>query len=192
MCADEAAEDEAVGALYRGPVLDHSIAIRTTTEEDWQRVREFRIENATDNPISYGATLETTLAMTEEDWRVRARRGEADNATCLVAWDTATGNWVGMMSAQLGDEGGPDPLLTGVYVTPTFRGRMHGVADALMETILVWADGQGPFLRLYVYEHAIPARKFYDRHGFTTTGRKRPLTFAEGHTLEMARTLSAR
>lgn len=178
--------------VYGDHVLDLSIAIRTTTEVDWPRVRDFRIENATENPISYGATLETTLAMTEEDWRLRARRGEAENATCLVAWDKTTGDWVGMMSAQLGDEDGPDPVLTGVYVTPTFRGRSHGVADALLKAILAWAVGRGQHLRLYVYEHAVPARRFYDRHGFTPTGRKRALTFTEGQTLEMARSLPSR
>ena len=50
--------------------------IRTTTEDDWERVRGLRVENATDNPISYGATLEYTLQMTESDWRLRAKRGD--------------------------------------------------------------------------------------------------------------------
>lgn len=97
-----------------------------------------------------------------------------------------------MMSAQLGDDDGADPILTGVYVTPSFRGRTHGVADRLMETILDWATGRGAYLRLYVYEHAVPARRFYDRHGFTATGRTRPLTFTHGQTLEMVRALSPR
>jgi GNAT superfamily N-acetyltransferase len=177
------------GDVYRDQVPDHRIAIRTTTEADWPRVRQLRIENATDNPISYGATLKTTEAMTEDDWRLRARRGEADDTTSLAAWHTVSGRWVGMMSAQLGDDDGPDPVLTGVYVAPDFRGRTHGVADALMDRILDWATGRGDQLRLYVYEHAVPARKFYDRHGFVATGRTRPLTFIEGQTLEMARVL---
>lgn len=171
---------------------EHLIAIRTTTEADWPRVRQLRIENATDNPISYGATLETTLAMTEDDWRLRARRGEADDATSLVAWDTVTGRWVGMMSAQLGDQDGADPVLTGVYVTPDLRGRQHGVADGLLDGIVGWACARGARLRLYVDEHAVPARKFYDRNGFALTGRTRPLTFTEGQTLEMARPLPSR
>lgn len=168
---------------------EQTIAIRTTTEADWPRVRQLRIENATDNPISYGATLATTAAMTEDDWRLRARRGEAEDATCLVAVSTASDRWVGMMSAQLGDEDGADPVLTGVYVSPDFRGRSLGVADALLGRIVEWATGRGGLLRLYVYEHAVPARKFYDRHGFVATGRTRPLSFADGQTLEMTRPL---
>jgi GNAT superfamily N-acetyltransferase len=168
-----------------------TIHIRTTTEDDWPQLRELRIENATDNPISYGATLKTTVAMTEEDWRFRARRGEEQNATCLIAWEKETGRWVGIMSGQVGDEDGPEPVLTGVYVTPDFRGRAHGITDALMDAMFSWAGRRGTQLRLYVYEHALPARRFYTRRGFTETGRTRALTFIDGRTLEMTQTLPA-
>lgn len=178
--------------MYRDRVLDPSVSIRLTVEADWLRVRELRIENATDNPISYGATLETTEAMTEADWRLRARRGEAHDSTSLAAVHTATGRWVGMMSAQLGDEDGADPVLTGVYVSPDFRGRAHGVADALLDDVMDWAAARARSLRLYVYEHAVPARRFYGRRGFTLTGRSRPLGFIEGATLEMARAILPR
>ena len=164
-------------------------AVRKTHEDDWPLVRAFRIENATDNPISYGATLQTTLAMTEDDWRVRARRGQENNATALVAIDVASERWIGMMSAQDGDEDGTEPVLTGVYVTPDYRGRQHGVADALLGHIVAWAGLRAAHLRLYVHEDATPARRFYTRHGFTATGRVRPHPFASGQQLELIRRL---
>ncbi|QWS32307.1 GNAT family N-acetyltransferase [Curtobacterium aetherium] len=167
-----------------------AFSIHRTTEDDWPLVRELRIENATDNPISYGATLETTLAMTEDDWRLRARRGQAVDATSLAAVDDTSGRWIGMMSAQSGDTDGTDPVLTGVFVSLAFRGRAHGVADALLGGIVDWADRRGATrLRLYVHEHGTPARRFYARHGFVPTGRTRPVGFTEGTTLEMARPL---
>ncbi|MEQ6898564.1 hypothetical protein [Microbacterium sp. KR10-403] len=70
-----------------------SFTIRTTCEDDWPLVRAFRVENATDNPISYGATLQTTLSMTEDDWRLRARCGEQDDDTALVAIEASTQRW---------------------------------------------------------------------------------------------------
>ena len=85
------------------------ILIRSTREVDWPLVRAFRIENATEPPISFSATLEQTLAMTEDSWRMRARRGEQDDAASFAAIDQETGRWVGMMSAQSHDEGGEDP-----------------------------------------------------------------------------------
>jgi GNAT superfamily N-acetyltransferase len=167
-----------------------AFSIRTTIEDDWPLVREFRIENATDNPISYGATLETTLGMTEADWRLRARRGDATDATSLVATETSSGQWIGMMSAQDGDRDGSDPVLTGVYVTPQFRGRASGVADTLLERILGWAAGRGQTMRLYVYEDATPAKRFYGRHNFEPTGRTRVMEIGNVVTLdELARPL---
>jgi hypothetical protein len=83
--------------------------IRTTTKDDWERVRELRIENATDNPISYGATLEYTLHMTESDWRLRAKRGDSPDTTSVAAIERASGRCVGMMSAQHGDVDGGVP-----------------------------------------------------------------------------------
>lgn len=146
---------------------------RTTTEDDWERVRTMRIENATDNPISYGATLPFTLGMTEDDWRLRARRGQAHDATSIAAIDDATGRWIGMMSAQQGDADGTDPVLTGVFVAPDSRGRDNGVTDALLDHVLRWAAGRGATLRLWVHEDAVPARRFYARRGFAPTGRSR-------------------
>lgn len=166
-------------------------SIRTTVEADWPRVRELRIENATENPISYGATLETTLAMTEEDWRLRARRGQGIDTTSLAAIELVSGRWVGMMAAQVGDADGTDPVLTGVYVSPDFRGRKLGTADALLDQIIRWSTGRGSALRLYVHDEATPALRFYARRGFTPTGRVRPLGFIAGRTIEMVLALPA-
>lgn len=146
--------------------------IRTTTERDWEQVRALRVENATDDPISYGATLEYTLAMTEDDWRLRARRGEGTETTSVVAVDR-TGRWIGMMSGQVGDAYGNDPVLTGVYVTPSSRGRANGLADALLDHVAGWAAGRGERLRLEVYDQAVPAGRFYERRGFRASGRSR-------------------
>lgn len=171
-------------------------AIRTTSEEDWPLVRDLRIENATDNPISWTATRDETLKMTEGDWKMRARRGEAPDTTSIVAVEQGTNRWLGMMNAQTGDEYGSDPVLTGVYVTPDARGREHGVADALLEAIVQWASSRSSTLRLQVYEHAEPARRFYTRNGFTPTGRTQPMHVRgrepqpnDGSVLEFRRTL---
>lgn len=163
--------------------------IRRTTGDDWPLVRAFRIENAADDPVSYGATLEQTLAMTPQDWRTRARRGQQEDAIALVAIERGSGRWVGMMSVQPRDEDGPDLVLTGVYVTREFRGKKYGVADALLMEIVAWAIVRSDRLRLYVHEDAAPARGFYRRHRFVATGRLRPHPFAEGQQLELARSL---
>ncbi|WP_022891334.1 GNAT family N-acetyltransferase [Agromyces subbeticus] len=165
------------------------ILIRGTREVDWPLVRAFRIENATEHPISFGASLEHVLALTEGDWRMRARRGEQDDAASFVAIEQETGRWVGMMSAQSHDDEGEDPVLTGVYVVPEYRSRTPKVADQLMALVIQWALPRTTRLRLYVYEGSEPAIRFYRRHSFSPTGRTRPHKFAPGDLLELARPL---
>ena len=73
-----------------------------------------------------------------------------------------------MMSGQSGDEDGPPAVLTGVYVSPDYRGRQCGVADALLDEAI----------------------GFYRRRDFRETGRRRAITLESGgHTLEMVKTL---
>lgn len=94
-----------------------------------------------------------------------------------------------MMSVQARDDDGSEPVLTGVYVTREFRGKPHGVADALFMEIIEWATRRSDHLRLYVHQDAEPARRFYSRHGFVETGRVRPHPFARGQQLELTRAL---
>lgn len=164
-----------------------SFEVRSTLESDWPRLRDFRLENTREDPISYGATVEAVLGFDEEAWRMRARRGEQTDAACFVATEVSTGRWVGMMQGQLGDEYGDSPVLTGVYVTAQFRGRRYGIADSLLGPVLAWARDHGTGLRLWVFEGSEPARRFYARHGFTETGRTRPLDLdpAAGSLIEM-------
>lgn len=162
--------------LERAGFDSGAVRLRVTIEEDWAAVRALRLRNVTDNPVSYGATIETTLGMSEEDWRLRARRGTATDSTSVVALG-ATGRWLGMMSGQAptGDDG--VALLTGVYVEPDVRGRALGVADELIAEVVAWASLQAEHLRLWVDagRGGAPARSFYRRHGFVPTGRQRAL-----------------
>lgn len=177
--------------LQRAGLPGAVVRLRVTREDDWRSVRALRLRNAADNPISYGATLAVTEAMTEDDWRLRARRGTAADATSVVALDRR-GRWVGMMSAQEHAADGDGALLTGVYVEPSHRGRRAGVADALAAEVVAWASLHAEVLRLWVDAgpEGAPARAFYARQGFRPTGRRQPLSggFA-GEQLEMARAL---
>lgn len=178
--------------LRRAGLPGETVGLRATCEDDWQAVRALRLRNAADNPISYGATLAVTEAMTEDDWRVRARRGTATDASSVVALDRR-GRWVGMMGAQEhaadGDGDGDGALLTGVYVEPSHRGRRAGVADALIGEVLAWASLHAEVLRLWVDAgpEGAPARAFYTRQGFRPTGRRQPLGGGfTGEQVEMA------
>lgn len=142
--------------------------IRQTTEEDWQRVRDLRLEMIQDTPIAFGETLEHALTLTEAEWRERGARGVAENGTVMVAI-TSTGEWIGTMGSYIPNlETGP--LLVGVYVTPTWRGSQTGLADALLEGIENWARARSPQLTLEVHEGNLRAQRYYELRGYARTG----------------------
>ncbi|OIH96359.1 MULTISPECIES: GNAT family N-acetyltransferase [unclassified Curtobacterium] len=164
------------------------ITIRPTTEDDWEAIRALRLEMIRDTPMAYAEHLHDAEQLDEAEWRARGRRGQDAGGTSVVAID-ADGRWVGAMGAFVPDEA-TGPLLVGVYVAPSHRGRGAGVADRLLDAIDSWAAERGPTLRLHVHERNERAQAFYARRGFRPTGATEPYVLApEERELEMIRDL---
>ncbi|WP_241702126.1 GNAT family N-acetyltransferase [Leifsonia shinshuensis] len=145
--------------------------VRPAVEADWRAYRAIRLEMLEDTPIAFLETLEAAHAHPEEHWRRRAANGSSTSRLfCAVTDD---GRWLGTMGG-FHATGSPDPHLVGVYVTPSRRGPAHGVADALLDAVVGWARLRSGRLLLEVHEHNLPAIRYYERHGFTFTGRTQP------------------
>jgi GNAT superfamily N-acetyltransferase len=72
------------------------------------------------------------------------------------------------------------PLLVGVYVSPDYRGEAAGVSRRLLDAVEDWARLHGETLRLEVHEANPRARRFYEKLGFTMTGRSREYELEPG------------
>ncbi|WIE73447.1 GNAT family N-acetyltransferase [Curtobacterium sp. MCJR17_020] len=164
------------------------ITIRPTTEADWEAVRALRLEMLRDTPMAYAEHLADAEQLDETEWRARGRRGQDTGGTSLVAIDT-DGRWAGAMGSFIPDAA-TGPLLVGVYVAPSHRGRAAGVTDALLDAIESWASGHGTTLRLHVHERNLRAQAFYARRGYEPTGVTEPYVLApDERELEMIRRL---
>ena len=148
------------------------VTVRPTTEDDWERIRDLRLEMLRDTPLAYVETLEAAQAHGVEEWRMRGRRGTAEG-WLQVAAITPDGRWVGMMGCWVPDAAS-GPLLIGVYVAPEHRGRTAGVTDALLSVVEAWAREHGGTLRLHVHEDNARARTAYASRGFVETGVTKP------------------
>ena len=155
----------------------HDLVIRTTTEDDWPSVRTLRLEMLRDYPLAYAETLEHALRVDEAGWRLRAARGTTPGQASIVAIDGD--RWVGHMGGYLPDAA-TGPLLVGVYVAPDYRGDAAGVTRLLLEAVEDWARQYGDTLRLEVHEDNPRARRFYEKLGFTLTGRSREYELEPG------------
>ncbi|UOQ90641.1 GNAT family N-acetyltransferase [Agromyces endophyticus] len=153
------------------------LTIRSTTADDWQAVRALRLEMLRDYPIAYAETLEQALDVDEAGWRLRGARGTTAGQTSIVAIDGT--RWVGHMGGYIPDAAS-GPLLVGVYVAPDHRGDAAGTSRRLLDAVEAWALGYGSTLRLEVHETNARAIRFYEKLGFTFTGRNRPYELEPG------------
>ncbi|MEE2524102.1 GNAT family N-acetyltransferase [Pseudarthrobacter sp. J75] len=162
-----------------------TITIQATRADDWQQVRDLRLEMLANEPMAYAESLDDARPLGEDAWRLRGARGQSETGTALVAV-AEDGRWVGGMGCFI-PEDSPDPLLVGVYVSPNYRVQGAGVAEALLNGIKAWASTRGNVLRLEVHEDNLRAQRFYLRNGFTFTGGKRPYNLNPEQTeLEMS------
>ncbi|MFQ1001236.1 GNAT family N-acetyltransferase [Modestobacter sp. SSW1-42] len=107
----------------------------------------------------------TRAGLPEDDWRGLLRAGGQ-----RLAWlgDVPVGLARGAVHRD-------EHHLVGMWVSPTARG--HGVAAALVQSVVEWARGLGaPRLLLWVVGDNAAAQELYRRAGFAPTGRTQPLS----------------
>jgi GNAT superfamily N-acetyltransferase len=148
-----------------------TFTIRSTRADDWREVKALRIEMLADTPNAFGERLAQALGNSEDEWRMRAARGENPAGAQLVAI-ADDGRWIGTMGAYVTARG--EALLVGVYVTPAYRGIESGVTDALLSAVEDWCRPRFATLTLHVHEQNPRARAAYERRGFEYTGQRMP------------------
>ena len=179
------------------------LIVRAVRPDEWEHVREFRIEALRDEaaPIAFTATLEQAVAHPDEVWQRRALAGSEDagpraRQRCLVAVDGD--RWCGTLTVLITE---PEEVsfigettskriadVVAVYVTPAARG--NGVIQALLDAAAEWALAQRvPKLQLFVHTQNLRAQRAYAKSGFEFTGEATNID--ESHELKMTRPLRA-
>jgi GNAT superfamily N-acetyltransferase len=157
----------------------NGISVRSTNDDDWQEIRALRLEVIRDTPEGFAESIEDALQHDEQEWRMRGRRGHAEDSASFAAINT-TGCWVGAMGGWIPDVA-TGPLVVGVYVAPSHRGRAAGVADKLLDAVEKWAFPHASTVRLTVHEQNLRARLFYERRGYVLTGESAPYSLDPHH-----------
>ena len=143
------------------------VLVRETVMDDWQALRDIRLEALRDAPTAFGSTYEREALRDEAHWRGRIARG----CTFLA--------YIPEVSEPAGLIGGyqEDPVtveLVSMYVRP--RARCRGVGEALVATVINWAGKRNASsVHLWVTETNSHALALYERCGFTLTGERQPL-----------------
>jgi ribosomal protein S18 acetylase RimI-like enzyme len=138
--------------------------LRRAVPNDEEVLRTVRLQALSDTPEAFGSTYENELARTPADWR-----RWLENGAIFFVEDRR-----GVLGIVCGVPDPSDPAivhLMSMWVAAAIRG--SGAADELTAALLAWAQSAGAkHVRLKVIETNGRARRFYERIGFRTTGRR--------------------
>lgn len=168
-----------------------STLIREIRAEDWERVKQIRLDALRD-PAAAVAFLETheqAAARPDEFWQDRAANAcaGATGARQFIAQDE-DGQWLGTITArvELPEGNGvlegdvieaPQIHLVGVYVRPGARGT--GLLQELVRAASEWGwsldEPKIRRVRLFVHQDNARAEAAYVKAGFTATGLRLPV-----------------
>ena len=148
------------------------VTLRRARAEEWEALRDLRLESLKTDPLAFGSTLARELAYPEARWRETAAEGaEATDSSTWVA-EGADGRLVGMIVAARVE--GKDHLFA-MWVAP--RVRHQGVGARLLDAALTWMWARDPasIVRLAVNPRQEAAIALYRSRGFRPTGVRQAL-----------------
>lgn len=144
-------------------VMDHSSPFRINQVfvSQWEVWRKMRLAALLDTPSAYESTYEQWKNAPESSWRNRLSSVELN----LMAEDVdGISDPLGIASGFVHENGSTAELIS-MWVTPSARGR--GVADALIDDVVNWAEGFASEIWLALTPGNDRAKSVYLRHGFT-------------------------
>lgn len=133
--------------------------------------REVRLRALLEAPSAFGSTYAKESQLTVEDWITRAARWNGATSILYLAMDGAAA--CGMAGSILDKDDTTRAQLISMWTAPTHR--RCGIGRLLVHEVLDWARIRGAnTLHLLVTSNNQPAIAFYERLGFTLTGRTEP------------------
>jgi GNAT superfamily N-acetyltransferase len=145
------------------------VVVRAATMEEWQVLRDIRLDALREAPDAFGSTYAEQAASVEADWRRRISRGGTFFAYVPEVNGTEPAGLVGGFQEKPGTV-----ELVSLWVRPHARGL--GVGEALVAAVIDWARTRNASsVHLWLTEANRHARVLYERCGFWPTDERQPL-----------------
>lgn len=147
------------------------IEIEQITAQNVRTFKAVRLRALQDAPHAFSATYAQESQLTDTDWLQRTQRWNGERGIGFLAMDD--GAACGIVGSLLDQNDGTRAHLISMWTAPTHRQR--GVGRLLVNAVLTWArQRKTRALHLLVTSNNDPATRFYERLGFTRTGRTKP------------------
>jgi ribosomal protein S18 acetylase RimI-like enzyme len=147
------------------------ISLEAITPAHLDLFKQIRLRALQDAPYAFGSTYAREFQFTDADWMQRIQRWNGELGIGYLALDN--GEPCGIAGCLLSPDDATHAQLVSMWTAPSHRQR--GVGRLLVEGVLAWAHSKGsPALHLMVTSNNDSATLFYERLGFTRTGRTEP------------------
>jgi ribosomal protein S18 acetylase RimI-like enzyme len=147
------------------------IVIERITPRNTFVFKAVRLRALQDDPHAFGSTYAMESQLTDADWNKRVESWNGERGAGFLAMDRDTA--CGIAGAFLDQNDPTRAQLISMWTSATHRQR--GVGRLLVNEVLAWARGRNArVLLLMVVSNNEPAMRFYERLGFTRTGRTEP------------------
>lgn len=151
--------------------LTNMVAIEPITRENMFLFKAVRLRALQEAPYAFGSTYAKEAEFDDAEWLRRLERMNGDKGVGFLAMDGDVG--CGIVGAFLDANDATRAQLVSMWTAPTHR--QCGVGRLLVSEVLGWARlREARTLLLMVTSNNDPAIKFYEKLGFTRTGRTEP------------------
>lgn len=149
------------------------LIVRQFSRGEWRVYRDVRLRALADSPDAFGAVLAEEADRLDAEWARRLAAG-VDSATDLPVLAEVQGEAIGLAWARIDPSRLDVAVLYQMWVAPTHRGL--GAGRSLLRAVIAWArERNASVLDLAVTCGDRPARRLYERAGFTPVGEPQPL-----------------
>lgn len=147
------------------------IAIKPVTPANAFVFKAVRLRALQDAPHAFGSTYGRESQFADSEWLARVERMAGDSGSGFLAMDGETA--CGIAGSFLDQNDPTRAHLVSMWTAPTHR--EQGIGRLLVKEVINWAYGRDArTLQLMVTSNNEPALRFYERLGFTRTGRTEP------------------
>jgi|SRR5215469_9577678 len=149
------------------------ISIEPITARNVWIFKAVRLRALKEDPHAFGAMYAKESQLPDSDWTRRVERMNGQTGVGFLAIDKDDGAACGIAGSFLDQSDLTRAVLISMWTAPTHR--QQGVGRLLVNAVAKWAGDRGArLLLLMVVGNNDSAIRFYERLGFSRTGRTQP------------------